>query len=139
MKFFPLYETAAGSGIYALSGSEIEAGSTSEALATAQNGAPSGCRTGVWPYRSISGVPDMVEPLADENGKTYSTVAQADGASAEFSPSGQILASAGADASGLCLSLQNFFGYRIGLVPTDAKPAGAATSPSASGSGTTGG
>ncbi|MCP1231723.1 hypothetical protein [Acetobacter indonesiensis] len=123
MKFVPLYETAAASGLYALATVTIEADSTSDAVAQAAKSAPAGCRTGVWPYKMISGVPDAMPATADENGKQYNVLAQPDGASGSFAPNGQVFGSFGVDAAGMCLSLERFFNYRLGLIPTDAKPA----------------
>lgn len=134
MKFVPLYETAAGSGLYALASGTIEADSTSDAVTHAAKSAPAGCRTGVWPYKMISGVPDAMPATADENGKQYSVLAQPDGASGSFAPNGQVFGSFGVDAAGMCLSLERFFNYRLGLIPTDAKPAPAASTTSGSSS-----
>ncbi|MCG0995290.1 hypothetical protein LHT11_08760 [Acetobacter indonesiensis] len=132
MKYFGLYETGANTGLYALGSIEFEADSTSDAVAQAEKSAPPGCRTGVWPYQMISGTPSVVTPTDAENGKQYHVLAQPGGAAGQFAGNGQIFASIGADAAGMCLSLQKFFGYRLGLIATDAKPA-----PVASGSAST--
>lgn len=139
MKFYPLYETGANTGMYALGSTEIEADSTSDAVTQAAQSAPAGCRTGVWPYQMISGTPAAIAPTAAENGKQYNVLTEPAGATGSFSANGQVFASIGADAAGMCLSLQKFFGYRLGLIPTDAKPAAAATpaNTGSAGSGTT--
>lgn len=123
MKFYALYETAKASGQYVLGSALIEADSTTAALAIAQASAPAGCRTGVWPFRQVSGTPDAVPPTADEAGKQYDVLVQAGGASDVFKPDGQVFASVAADAAGMCLSLERFFGYRLGLIPQNAQPA----------------
>lgn len=138
MKFFPLYETAPGAGTYKLGSAEIEADSTSAAVATAEKSAPAGCRTGVWPYKAVAGLPDNPAPAAGEVGKLYDVLSQPAGPSGTFAPSGQVFGSFSADASGMALSLEKFFGFRLGLIPQGEKPAPAATpSPASSGSGTT--
>lgn len=137
MKFYALYETGAHTGTYALGSTEIEADCTSDAVAQAEKSAPAGCRTGVWPYQMISGMPSATDPSGGESGKQYDVLAQPNGVDGMFSANGQVFASIGADASGMCLSLQKFFGYRLGLIPTDAKAAPAATSSGSTGSGTT--
>ncbi|GCD56575.1 hypothetical protein [Acetobacter pasteurianus] len=123
MKFYALYETAKASGQYVLGSSLIDADSTTAAVAIAAASAPAGCRTGVWPFRQVSGTPDAVAPTADEAGKQYDVLVQAGGASDVFKPDGQVFASVAADAAGMCLSLERFFGYRLGLIPQNAQPA----------------
>ncbi|MGX7344824.1 hypothetical protein ACWM9A_02715 [Acetobacter pasteurianus] len=123
MKFYALYETAKASGQYILGSTLIDADSTTAALAIADASAPAGCRTGVWPFRQVSGTPDAVAPTADEAGKQYDVLVQAGGASDVFKPDGQVFASVAADAAGMCLSLERFFGYRLGLIPQNAQPA----------------
>ncbi|BAU39145.1 hypothetical protein APT_02063 [Acetobacter pasteurianus NBRC 101655] len=123
MKFYALYETAKASGQYVLGSALIDADSTTAALAIAVASAPAGCRTGVWPFRQVSGTPDAVAPTADETGKQYDVLVQAGGASDVFKPDGQVFASVAADAAGMCLSLERFFGYRLGLIPQNAQPA----------------
>ncbi|MCC6104764.1 hypothetical protein [Acetobacter sp.] len=135
MKYYPLYETGANTGLYALGSTEIEAESTSDAVAQAEKAAPAGSRTGVWPYKMISGTPSATTPTSAENGKQYNVLAQPDGTAGQFAPNGQVFASIGADAAGMCQSLQKFFGYRLGLIPTDAKPAPAAAQPDTGSSG----
>ncbi|MCG4260759.1 hypothetical protein K6W36_09185 [Acetobacter senegalensis] len=129
MKYFALYETGANTGLYALASTEIEAESTSDAVTQAEKSAPAGSRTGVWPYQMISGTPSAVAPTDAENGRQYNVLAQPGGAAGQFAGNGQVFASIGADAAGMCLSLQKFFGYRLGLIPTDAKPAPVASPP----------
>ncbi|WP_434603804.1 hypothetical protein [Acetobacter oryzoeni] len=123
MKFYALYETAKASGQYVLGSALIDAESTTAAVAIAAASAPAGCRTGVWPFRQVSGTPDAVAPTADEAGKQYDVLVQAGGASDVFKPDGQVFASVAADAAGMCLSLERFFGYRLGLIPQNAQPA----------------
>ncbi|MCP1271216.1 hypothetical protein [Acetobacter cerevisiae] len=137
MKFFPLYETAAGAGTYELGSAEIEAESTSAAVAIAEQSAPEGCRTGVWPYKEVAGLPDNPAPAADEVGKLYDVLSQPAGPTGTFAPSGQVFGSFSADASGMALSLERFFGFRLGLIPQGEKPAPAAAPAPASSSGTT--
>lgn len=132
MKFYALYETAKASGQYVLGSALIDAESTTAALAIAQASAPAGCRTGVWPFRQVSGTPDAVPPTADEAGKQYDVLVQAGGASDVFKPDGQVFASVAADAAGMCLSLERFFGYRLGLIPQNAQPAPEPATPSTS-------
>lgn len=132
MKFYALYETAKASGQYVLGSTLIDAESTTAALAIAQASAPAGCRTGAWPFRQVSGTPDAVRPTADEAGKQYDVLVQAGGASDVFKPDGQVFASVAADAAGMCLSLERFFGYRLGLIPQNAQPAAEPATPSAS-------
>ena len=123
MKFYALYETAKASGQYVLGSALIDAESTTAALAIAQASAPAGCRTGVWPFQQVSGTPDAVPPTADEAGKQYDVLVQAGGAADVFKPDGQVFVSVAADAAGMCLSLERFFGYRLGLIPQNAQPA----------------
>lgn len=123
MKFYALYETAKASGQYVLGSTLIDADSTTAAVAIAVASAPAGCRAGVWPYRQVSGTPDAVPPTADEAGKQYDVLVQAGGAADVFKPDGQVFASFAADAAGMCLSLERFFGYRLGLIPQNAQPA----------------
>lgn len=137
MKFFALYETAAGAGTYQLGTAEIDAASTSAAVAIAAKTAPAGCRTGVWPYKAVAGLPDSIPPAEGEAGQMYDVLAEPEGPTGTFAPSGQVFGSFGADASGMTLSLERFFGYRLGLIPQGAKPAPATTPASASSSGTT--
>lgn len=137
MKFFPLYETAPGAGTYQLGSAEIEAESTSAAVAIAAQSAPAGCRTGVWPYKAVAGLPDSLPPAEGETGKMYDVLAQPTGPTGTFAPSGQVFGSFGTDASGMTLSLERFFSFRLGLIPQGAKPAPAATPEPASSSGTT--
>ena len=129
MKYFALLETAAGSNAYHLGASEIEADSTSDAVAIATKSAEPGCRAGVWPYQAVSGQAAPVTPDETESGKLYNVLAQPNGAAGTFTPDGQTLGSFGADAAGMCLSLQRFFTYRLGLIPTDAQPAAQPTTP----------
>ncbi|GAB29858.1 hypothetical protein APS_0460 [Acetobacter pasteurianus subsp. pasteurianus LMG 1262 = NBRC 106471] len=133
MKFFPLYETAANSGTFQLGSVEIDADSTSAAVAIAEQNAPAGCRTAVCPYRSLSGLPESLPPTSDEIGKLYDVLAQPDGASGLFQSSGQVFGSMAADAAGMVLSLERFFGYRLGLLPQGEK---AAVAPATSGGST---
>lgn len=123
MKFYALYETAKACGQYVLGSTLIDADSTTAAVAIAAASAPAGCRTGVWPYRQVSGTPDAVPPTADEAGKQYDVLVQASGAADVFKPDGQVFVSVAADAAGMCLSLEQFFGYRLGLIPQNAQPA----------------
>lgn len=85
----------------------------------------------------ISGTPSATDPTSGENGKQYNVLAQPNGVDGTFSANGQVFSSIGADAAGMCLSLQKFFGYRLGLIPTDATAAPAATSSGSTSSGTT--
>lgn len=126
MKFYALYETAPGTGTYRLGAVEIEAASTSDAVAAAAKSAPAGCRTGVWPYKSVAGLPDNLPPATGEAGQMYIVLAQPAGASGAFAPNGQVFGSFVSDAAGMTLSLERFFGYRLGLLPENAKPAPAA-------------
>ncbi|GAN68327.1 hypothetical protein [Acetobacter orleanensis] len=137
MNFYPLYETAPGAGTYQLGSVLIVAASTSAAVAVAAQSAPEGCRTGVWPYKAVAGLPDSVPPAEGESGQMYDVLAEPEGPTGTFSRSGQVFGSFGADASGMALSLERFFGYRLGLIPQGAKPAPAATPAPASSSGTT--
>lgn len=123
MKFFPLYETAPNAGTFRLASTEIDADSTSAAVAIAQKDAPAGCRTAVCPYRALSGLPSSTPPTADEGGKQYDVLAQPDGASGMFRSSGQVFGSVATDAAGMVLSLERFFGYRLGLLPQGEKAA----------------
>ncbi|WP_349934941.1 hypothetical protein [Acetobacter sp. A11-2] len=133
MKFYALYETGPNAGTFELASTEIDADSTSAAVAIAQKDAPAGCRTAVCPYRALSGLPSSVPPTADESGKQYDVLAQPDGASGLFQDSGQVFGSMATDAAGMVLSLERFFGYRLGLLPQGEK---ADVAPAASGSST---
>ena len=137
MNFYPLYETAPGAGTYQIGSALIAAECTSAAVAIAAKTAPAGCRTGVWPYKAVAGLPDSLPPAEGEAGQMYDVLAQPTGPTGTFAPSGQVFGSFGADASGMTLSLERFFGYRLGLIPQGAKPAPAATPAPASSSGTT--
>lgn len=132
MKFFPLYETAPNAGTFELASTEIDADSTSAAVAIAQKDAPAGCRTAVCPYRALSGLPSSAPPTVDESGKQYDVLAQPDGASGLFQSSGQVFGSMATDAAGMVLSLERFFGYRLGLLPQGEKAAAEPTSSSTS-------
>lgn len=137
MKFFGLYEILPGSGTYQLGSAEIEAESTSAAIAIAEQSAPVGCRTGVWPYKAVAGLPDNQAPATDEVGKLYDVLSQPAGPTGTFSPSGQVFGSFSTDASGMALSLERFFGFRLGLIPQGEKPAPAAAAAPVSSSSTT--
>ncbi|MBO1361532.1 hypothetical protein J2D73_17235 [Acetobacter sacchari] len=122
MKFFALIETAAGSGQYALGASVIEADSTGAALALITAGVGAGLRYGAWPYRELRGLPAFAAPATDEVGKAYTVLAQATGADQLFVADGQTLTSTLCDASNLCLSMQAYMGFRVGLMPAGEAP-----------------
>lgn len=127
MKYNPLYETGSATGLYVMTGAVIEASSTSAAIAIAEQSAPAGCRTGVVPYRELSGLPEALPPAQGELGQMYAVVAQSSGMGSNFAPDGQQFGSFLSDAAGMCFSLEQYFGYRLGLVSVNAKPAPAAT------------
>ncbi|NLG91694.1 MAG: hypothetical protein GX486_07535 [Acetobacter sp.] len=59
MKFFPLIETAANSGQFQLSGTAVEAESTTAALALIAPTVGVGLRYGAWLYHEVRGLPDF--------------------------------------------------------------------------------
>jgi len=144
MKFYPLVETAVGSGRFALSGSQIVALSTSEAIKSVSGTAGAGLRAAVSPYRSLGGMPDPVTPQTSELGSVYDLLIEKPDEPGIFVSGGQILSSQFSDAALLAISMQLFYGSRVGLVshvteqavtpsaPTENGTGGAASSGSAS-------
>ncbi|MFT8951719.1 MAG: hypothetical protein ABF979_05530 [Gluconobacter sp.] len=144
MKFYPLVETAVGSGRFALSGSQIVALSTSEAIKTVAGTTGAGLRAAVSPYRSLGGMPDPVSPQASELGSVYDLLIEKPDEPGIFVSGGQILSSQFSDAALLAISMQLFYGSRAGLVahvaeqavtpsaPTESVTSGAGSSGSAS-------
>lgn len=134
MKFYPLIETAAGSGKFQLSSAAVEAESTTAALALIAPTVGAGLRYGAWLYHEVRGLPDF-SPVTDaEKGKSYTVLAQVGGTDQPWVPDGQQLVSALCDASNLCLSMSQYMGFRLGLMPVDEKPVAA---PAATGTETT--
>lgn len=126
MKFYPLIETAAGSGQFQLSGAAVETESTTAALALIEPTVGAGLRYGAWLYHEVRGLPDF-SPVTDaEKGKSYTVLAQVGGTDQPWVPDGQQLVSALCDASNLCLSMSQYMGFRLGLMPVDEKPVVAA-------------
>ncbi|MGX7346908.1 hypothetical protein ACWM9A_13630 [Acetobacter pasteurianus] len=125
MKFFPLIETAANSGKFQLSSTAVEAESTTAALALIAPTVSAGLRYGAWLYHEVRGLPDF-SPVADaEKGKSYTVLAQVGGTDQPWVPDGQQLVSTLCDASNLCLSMSQYMGFRLGLMPVDEKPVAA--------------
>ncbi|KAA8387767.1 hypothetical protein FKW31_03770 [Acetobacter sp. DmW_136] len=134
MKFFPLIETAANSGEFQLSGAAVEADSTTAALALIEPTVGAGLRYGAWLYHEVRGLPDFAPVTDAEKGKSYAVLAQIGGTDQPWTPDGQQLVSALCDASNLCLSMAQYMGFRLGLMPVDEKPVAA---PATSGTETT--
>ncbi|OAZ61308.1 hypothetical protein SRCM100623_02811 [Acetobacter pasteurianus] len=139
MKFFPLIETAANSGQFQLSGAAVEAESTTAALALIAPTVGVGLRYGAWLYHEVRGLPDF-SPVTDaEKSKSYAVLAQVGGTDQPWVEDGQQLVSTLCDASNLCLSMSQYMGFRLGLMPTDEKPvaapatSGAEATPASSG------
>ncbi len=125
MKFFALIETAVNSGQFRLSDAMVEAESTTAALALIAPTISPGLRYGAWLYHEVRGLPDF-SPVTDaEKGKTYSVLAQVGGTDQPWVEDGQQLVSALCDASNLCLSMSQYMGFRLGLMPVDEKPVAA--------------
>ena len=125
MKFFPLIETAANSGQFQLSGAAVEAESTTAALALIAPTVGVGLRYGAWLYHEVRGLPDF-SPVTDaEKGKSYTVLAQVGGTDQPWVEDGQQLVSTLCDASNLCLSMSQYMGFRLGLMPVDEKPVAA--------------
>lgn len=139
MKFFSLAETAAGSGLFALSGAALDAPGTSVALTRTSKTVAAGLRVAVAPYRAMSGMPAPVAPVGAEQGQAYELlIEQADDAGV-FVTEKQILVSETSDAAMTAYALQLFYGRRVALTPqreaeTDAKPDEANPAPSNPGS-----
>lgn len=140
MKFYPLIETAAGSGKFQLSGAAVEAESTTAALALIAPTVGAGLRYGAWLYHEVRGLPDFSPVTDDEKGKSYTVLAQIGGTDQPWVEDGQQLVSTLCDASNLCLSMSQYMGFRLGLMPVDEKPvvaapatSGTETTPAASG------
>lgn len=132
MKFYPLIETSAGSGKFQLSGAAVEAESTTAALALIAPTVGAGLRYGAWLYHEVRGLPDFSPVTDDEKGKSYTVLAQVGGTDQPWVEDGQQLVSALCDASNLCLSMAQYMGFRLGLMPVDEKPV-AAPAPATSG------
>ena len=133
MKFFALIETAANSGKFQISGAAVEAESTTAALALIAPTVGAGLRYGAWLYHEVRGLPGFA-PVADaEKGKAYAVLAQVGGTDQPWVADGQQLVSTLCDASNLCLSMSQYMGFRLGLIPVDEKPVTAPVTPAASG------
>jgi len=117
MKFFPLAETAPGSGLFELFGAALEASGTSLALSKALKTVPAGLRVAVAPYRAMSGMPAPLPPTALEQGKAYDLLIEQEEDPGVFASEAQILTSQSSDAGAMALALQVFFGRRIALTP----------------------
>lgn len=132
MKFYPLVETAANSGQFQLSGTVVEAESTTAALALIASTVGAGLRYGAWLYHEVRGLPDFSPVTDDEKGKSYTVLAQVGGTDQPWVEDGQQLVSALCDASNLCLSMSQYMGFRLGLMPMDEKPVAAPATPATS-------
>lgn len=125
MKFYPLIETAANSGQFQLSSTAVEAESTTAALALIAPTVGAGLRYGAWLYHEVRGLPDF-SPVTDaEKGKSYTVLAQVGGTDQPWVEDGQQLVSTLCDASNLCLSMSQYMGFRLGLMPVNEKPVAA--------------
>lgn len=148
MKFFPLIETAAGSGKFLLASAAVEAASTSAALALIAPSVGAGLRYGAWLNREVRGLPSFAPAPAEETGKSYKVLAEIGGADQPFILTGSVQTSLPFDASLMCLAMQQGANFRYGLMPADehpvaapentATPSSPATSESTSGTESTG-
>ncbi|MGO2958666.1 MAG: hypothetical protein ACTIDN_06465 [Acetobacter sp.] len=140
MKFYPLVETAAGSGKFVLSsGAPVQAPNTSAALALIAPTVGAGLRFGAWLNREVAGMPEFSPAPAAEVGKSYSVLIEMGGVDQPFTLSQSVQVSMPFDASLLCLAMQQGANIRYGLMtlgqqPVSAKPDAPTTVPSASSS-----
>lgn len=129
MKFFPLIETAAGSGKFLLASAAVEAASTTAALALIAPSVGAGLRYGAWLNREVRGLPTFTPAPAEETGKSYKVLAEIGGADQPFVLTGSVQTSLPFDASLMCLSMQQGANFRYGLMPADEQPVAAPQSP----------
>ncbi|GAN61605.1 hypothetical protein ACI01nite_25020 [Acetobacter cibinongensis] len=128
MKFYPLVETAAGSGKFMLSsGAPVQTANTSAALALIAPTVGAGLRFGAWLNREVAGMPEFSPAPAAEVGKSYSVLIEMGGADQPFTLSQSVQVSMPFDASLLCLAMQQGANIRYGLMtlgqqPVPAKP-----------------
>lgn len=139
MTHYLLTEDGANSGRFQLQTSEVEAASTTEALAALALLAPEGVRIAAWPYRRMSGLPDPLAPSAAEQGQNYLLLAQSGDTGQMFILTEEAVTSTTVDASFVAIKRQLETGVRYALMShvvtpsTDAaaQPAAASTTTSA--------
>ncbi|KAA8387364.1 hypothetical protein FOH24_13920 [Acetobacter tropicalis] len=122
MKFFPLIETAPGSGKFLLASAAVEAASTTAALALIAPSVGAGLRYGAWLNREVRGLPTFTPAPAEETGKSYKVLAEIGGADQPFILTGSVQTSLPFDASLMCLAMQQGANFRYGLMPVDEQP-----------------
>ncbi|MCG4258008.1 hypothetical protein [Acetobacter senegalensis] len=125
MKFFPLIETAAGSGQFRLGSAAVEAASTTAALALIAPSVGAGLRYGAWLNNVVRGLPSFTPAPAEETGKSYKVLAEIGGADQPFVLTGSVQTSLPFDASLMCLAMQQGANFRYGLMPADEQPVAA--------------
>lgn len=116
MKFFPLVETADGSGLFVLTGAVFDASGASIALDKVAANAITGLRVAVSPYRAMGGIPAPTTPSRAEEGASYELLVEQEDEPGTFASDGQFLSSQSSDAAPLALTLQLCYGRRVALM-----------------------
>lgn len=129
MKFFPLMETANGSGLFVLTGAVFDASGASTALDKVAANVATGLRVAVSPYRAMGGIPSPIMPSRVEAGASYELLVEQENEPGTFASDGQFLSSQSSDAAPLALTLQLCYGRRVALMRHQPENGSGATTP----------